>query len=680
MTANKTQEPGGNQAQDTSQAGGLTMNESIRQDDISSEEEQRAFFQDTENFVVFEVAHALRKGIKKQLQQSGCSWTDLYKGWICHSTRLEEAKKIISDAKVEFKIRSVVLPKGMIPSDVKIANYQTRLNILEQQTHKEEMELLGEVYSYDSNLRPEDFAAPPKEEQDTPKFSIEMDFHLRWKTLEKQKDEINKLRQLLSHLSEDQKERIFDSSAPLVIADALIKEYFLHEDTPILHYCSKTFLKWDGVKYVEVSDDEIRQLIYRFLRDAKAISSKGGIGNFNPTKSKVDQIVDALRSERHQKFSFGSGAIWIDGRKEPNPKHLVAFQNGLLNIDDWIKEQRFQLIPHTPLLLNVNALCFDFMPDASEPKEWLQFLDSLWPHDQESIDTLQEWMGHSLEQDGSYQKILLLIGPPRSGKGTIGRVHRHLLGEFNVAGPTLSSLGGEFGLQPLLNKLLSIIADARLDGCKDKSLVVERLLSISGQDFLTINRKHLPAIHAQLPTRIMIMSNELPYLRDASAALAGRYIILSLQNTWIGKEDTFLLCRLLEESPGILLWVLKGLARLRTRGRFMQPASSDGLVEELLTLTSPIRAFVLENCELHSQRMVEIGELFSKWERWCYAMGLPSGNAASLGKNLLAAFPGIKRTRPQINGERQRSYIGIGLMSYRALSADVRGQNERELQ
>jgi len=86
-------------------------------------------------------------------------------------------------------------------------------------------------------------------------------------------------------------------------------------------------------------------------------------------------------------------------------------------------------------------------------------------------------MGHSLEQDGSYQKILLLIGPPRSGKGTTGRVHRCFLEEFNVAGPTLSSLGGEFGLQPFFNKFLSIIADARLDGCKGKSLVAYRLLT-----------------------------------------------------------------------------------------------------------------------------------------------------------------------------------------------------------
>ncbi|WP_152977769.1 hypothetical protein [Bradyrhizobium pachyrhizi] len=42
----------------------------------------------------------------------------------------------------------------------------------------------------------------------------------------------------------------------------------------------------------------------------------------------------------------------------------------------------------------------------------------------------------------------------------------------NVAGPTLSSLGGEFGLAPLLGKTLAVISDARFVG-KNSNVVVE---------------------------------------------------------------------------------------------------------------------------------------------------------------------------------------------------------------
>ena len=66
----------------------------------------------------------------------------------------------------------------------------------------------------------------------------------------------------------------------------------------------------------------------------------------------------------------------------------------------------------------------------------------------------------------------------------IARVLAALIGRKNVAGPTLNSLGGEFGLAPLIGKTLAVISDARFAG-KDASVVVERLLSISGEDALT---------------------------------------------------------------------------------------------------------------------------------------------------------------------------------------------------
>jgi putative DNA primase/helicase len=89
---------------------------------------------------------------------------------------------------------------------------------------------------------------------------------------------------------------------------------------------------------------------------------------------------------------------------------------------------------------------------------------SVWPEDRESIDTLQEWFGYTLLPDTSQHKILTVVGPPRSGKGTIARTHQSVLGAGNVASPTLGSLADQFGLQGLIGKTLAIISDARLSG------------------------------------------------------------------------------------------------------------------------------------------------------------------------------------------------------------------------
>ena len=75
--------------------------------------------------------------------------------------------------------------------------------------------------------------------------------------------------------------------------------------------------------------------------------------------------------------------------------------------------------------------------------------------------------------------------------------------------PTLASLGTNFGLSLLLGKPLAIISDARL-GSAPADTVVERLLSITGEDMLTVDRKFKEPWSGKLPTRFVILSNELP--------------------------------------------------------------------------------------------------------------------------------------------------------------------------
>ena len=97
-------------------------------------------------------------------------------------------------------------------------------------------------------------------------------------------------------------------------------------------------------------------------------------------------------------------------------------------------------VPPSPRFFNAFALDYDFVATASEPAEWLDFLDRVWGDDRESIDCLQEWFGYLLTPDTRQQKILMMVGPKRSGRGTIARVLKALVGENNVVNPTLGTL------------------------------------------------------------------------------------------------------------------------------------------------------------------------------------------------------------------------------------------------
>ena len=161
---------------------------------------------------------------------------------------------------------------------------------------------------------------------------------------------------------------------------------------------------------------------------------------------------------------------WTDGRFAPPAREMISMANGLLHVPTRT------LTSHTPLFFSHHALPFAFDPNAPAPQRWLLFLQELWEGDKSSIEALQEVMGSIIGGDTRLQKIFLLVGPKRGGKGTIGRVLTGLLGSHNVAAPTLASLSTNFGLAPLIGKPLALVSDARLSTRADSKVVVERLL------------------------------------------------------------------------------------------------------------------------------------------------------------------------------------------------------------
>jgi putative DNA primase/helicase len=307
----------------------------------------------------------------------------------------------------------------------------------------------------------------------------------------------------------------------------------------------------------------------------------------------------------------------------------------------------------TPAFFCPYALDYAFDPNAPCPQVWIDFLVSVWPNDAQSIDTLQEWLGYLLTPDKSQQKMGLLIGPPRSGRGTLCRLIKQLIGPANVANPTLSGLATPFGAECLIGKPVAIIGDARQSSRSDWAVALERILGITGNDSITLARKHKPDWTGDLPTRIILVSNELPRFPDQSGAIATRPLIFRFTESWIGREDRSLDAKLQASLPGILLWSIEGWKRLRRRGHFLQPKSGEDLIDQLRDLSSPIGAFVRERCETGPGFRVLVPDLFAAWKDWCLSRNREPGDEAGFGRNLRAVIPHLV-TKPARRGD---SYV-----------------------
>lgn len=445
-------------------------------------------------------------------------------------------------------------------------------------------------------------------------------------------------------------------SEPMRVADRLLAQRYRSPDKGlVLRHWRGEFWQWRRSHWIEVEDAELRSIAYRFTEHAQFPSTKKGgptLERWSPNRRKIADVLDALRAVTHLSATIDM-PDWLDNRDEPSATDLVACANGLLHIPTRT------LRAHHPAYFNRVAVPFNYHADPRQPRRWLKFLDELWRDDPDAIDALSEFMGYVISGRRDLHKILLLIGPTRAGKGVIARVLKALVGRGNYAGPTLASLGTNFGLSPLIGKPLAIVSDARLGGANVHQ-VVERLLSVSGEDMLTIDVKYREPWTGTLPTRFLVISNELPRFGDASGAIANRFVVLTLRESWLGRESSTLTDELITELPGILGWVLAGLERLNARGRFTEPTSSTDAVAALADLVSPTSAFVRDRCELDAAFEVRCDHLYGAWKAWAEDNGHRVGSSSSFGRDLRAVLPSLRTIRPR-EEDRQRWYRGLRL-------------------
>ena len=471
-------------------------------------------------------------------------------------------------------------------------------------------------------------------------------------------------------------------AAPLDVARKLYSAYRLGGNgVRTLLAWRGGWMRWETAHWSELDNAELRSDVYDRLGEVdymRPIREKGVVVDYertrwNPDKHKVANVLEAMEAIGHLSTDIDPPA-WIDrhGAAETSAAQMISCQNGLLDLSER------KIVDHTPALFNLVSVPFAYDKVIPDPVGWLKFLASVWPDDPDSIALLQEYIGYILSGRTDMQKMLLLIGPTRSGKGTIARMLAELIGRGHVAGPTLASLGTNFGLSPLLGKSLAVISDARL-GSTPAHTVVERLLSITGEDLLTVDRKFRDPWSGKVPTRFVVLSNELPKFKDSSGAIANRLLILQMTSSFLGREDRTLDRRLRAELPGILAWALDGLDRLNRNGRFTVPESSEDAANLMMDLASPVSAFVRECCARKPKENVTADRLYEAWKLWAEDNGHHGGAKSTFGRDLRAVVPELKLTQPTIGSARVRTYVGIGLLPvHRVHEPEQPGQNSED--
>jgi len=431
---------------------------------------------------------------------------------------------------------------------------------------------------------------------------------------------------------------------------------FVEARRPTLMHHNGEWLDFEGNRYVVLEERALTQDVSRFLDGGMAIVRRG-IEPIKQTPQLLAAVVDMLKTETHRGRDTFSPPCWLEPQDGDPPAHeVLACGNCLLHLPTG------DTMELTPRFFTRNALEFDYDPKAPLAERFFLFLNELWPDTPADIELLQEVFGLLLIPDTSKQVIILVIGPSRGGKATLIRMLRRLVGEGNCASQTLAQMGKTFGMQSMIGKQLLTITDAYQTARMDSGTAAENLLRISGEDPLTIARKHIEDWEGTLPTRILIAATVPPILPDMSGSLANRYIPLVIRESFVGREDPVLGDKLFKELPGILNWAIEGWRRLQERGHFELTDRGRELLAEIRTGANPVEAFLHECCIQESDARIQKDRLHNAY---LFLDGDDRMLSKSeFGRRLIAASGNRIRTyrqRTGPGGRQEQWYEGVTL-------------------
>jgi len=273
----------------------------------------------------------------------------------------------------------------------------------------------------------------------------------------------------------------------------------------------------------------------------------------------------------------------------------------------------------------------------NKPEGLWRFLNGSFGKLEGEKGLLMEFGGRVLMQSTSDQKMLILKGPGRSGKGTYIRLLQNLVGPGQfTAYSKLSELGGRFQTARMTGKSLATIGDLaeqprgrdRRDAFLGGAGVVK---AITGEDAVTIEEKRKDAFAARLPVSFVAATNHPPQFltsgADAGAWKERMLICRFPQEIKADKRIEGLDAALYaKEGSDIAAVMVYHFLQTRKRG-YTLPASH---VEEMAALiadaTTVAERFVTEQVAFVQGQRLEKKALTERLFAWAVAEGVKASN------------------------------------------------------
>jgi len=479
-------------------------------------------------------------------------------------------------------------------------------------------------------------------------------------SIEDTKDRVDQLRKVKSGKPADWVEEAEDD--PQRLARVNLKAY---EDghRGQLVYWRDEWWKWKTGKYRRIEGSELRAKVWASVRIEfeRYWRQRQKAGDDKPvkkvTKALISNVIGAMESICCIPSSVPM-PCWMPDRSQP---HYVSTLNGILDLDAVFGKRPIGewMIEHSPHWFSAFRLDYAFDPEASCPM-WEEYISYCMEGDAERIAILQEWAGYLLTGSNELQKFLVLEGEGGNGKTVFFSGMTAMLGEDNVSHVSIENFGGRFELGTTIGKSANISGDAgEIDG------IAEGVLKqFTGGDIMQFDRKNLTPISARPTAKLMAAWNGRPKIKDKSMGLWRRMLLVPFnkrieEDRKILGMDTPAWWLKQGEAPGILLWAIAGLYRLRQQGGFTRSTVADSAVYEYREESNPAMRFFNEHIaflpesvmaeevkkDLSEQAGLKADDLYLRYKDWCREESINPLAKQNFGKQIKRQFGDLKHRR-----------------------------------
>lgn len=343
--------------------------------------------------------------------------------------------------------------------------------------------------------------------------------------------------------------------------------------------------------------------------------------------------------------------------REAPHKNIIPVKNGHYNLETGELEEP------DPERFIVNEIPVEYDADADCPqiKEFLKEVV-----EEENVKVLQEMFGYCLYRDYPFRKAFMMLGEGQNGKSQVLKLLNKLLGEDNIATPSLHQLSEtRFAQAQLYGKLANINGD--IDGG-----VLQRtgfMKMLTGGDLINGEKKGVQnPLKFYNYAKLIYAANQLPHPQnDQTDAFFSRWILIEFPHKFTDEDDEHkdaiknIAGKLTteEEMQGLLNWAVEGLERILDQGQFTETKRMQEVKLRWLMETDPIQVFAEHMLERDDGNFITKDDMYEFYGDFCDYHGAFVEEKNVFGRKLNKALTFVRPARPQINGRRENCWKNV---------------------